>query len=655
MPSPLSSDATFLRRVSIDIAGTLPTSAEIREFLASDDPDKRGKKIDSLLDSPAYAAWWTTFFCDMTENNTNQLRNISHDNNFASNQWYDWIHRRVEQNMPYDEMIAGIVTGINREPGESYLEYCQRMSSSCKGDDDYSESESMPYYWMRREFQDRDSRAISFAHAFLGLRIQCAQCHKHPFDQWSQDDFVEFSKFFGGVSLKNYNGAKDDKKDYGKILTDLGLDPKDKNQGKLRKQLAAALKEGKTTPFGYLAVHAPKPTKEELKEYQAKLKAFQLEKRKRRKNKVKGDPLPLVEKPVVKEARLLGGQTVDLTKHDDIRVPVMEWMRQPDNPFFAKALVNRVWARYFGVGIVDPADDLNLANPPSNGPLLDYLATEFVKHDFDLKWLHREIVNSRTYQLSWVPNETNRNDRRNFSRALPRRLPAEVIFDAVVFAASNPEVNSEFRDTVEGRAISIPGTTSYYGKKKNKGIANSGFALQVFGRSERASSCDCDRSEETSLIQTVYMQNDRDIHLMLAHKNSWLRQLAARNNAKALAGSEKRQLKKMQGRHRELVKQLSKSQELGDKRIEKIQTKIAESTDGIKRLRAKIAETDSEEVEVDIQEVVTEAYLRTLSRLPSSEELARCEAYIRDDKVLINGVAGVLWALLNTKEFIVNH
>ena len=578
----------------------------------------------------------------MTENNTNQLRNISHDNNFASNQWYDWIHRRVEQNMPYDEMIAGIVTGINREPGESYLEYCQRMSSSCKGDDDYSESESMPYYWMRREFQDRDSRAISFAHAFLGLRIQCAQCHKHPFDQWSQDDFVEFSKFFGGVSLKNYNGAKDDKKDYGKILTDLGLDPKDKNQGKLRKQLAAALKEGKTTPFGYLAVHAPKPTKEELKEYQAKLKAFQLEKRKRRKNKVKGDPLPLVEKPVVKEARLLGGQTVDLTKHDDIRVPVMEWMRQPDNPFFAKALVNRVWARYFGVGIVDPADDLNLANPPSNGPLLDYLATEFVKHDFDLKWLHREIVNSRTYQLSWVPNETNRNDRRNFSRALPRRLPAEVIFDAVVFAASNPEVNSEFRDTVEGRAISIPGTTSNYGKKKNKGIANSGFALQVFGRSERASSCDCDRSEESSLIQTVYMQNDRDIHLMLAHKNSWLRQLAARNYAKALAGSEKRQLKKMQGRHRELVKQLSKSQELGDKRIEKIQTKIAESTDGIKRLRAKIAETDSEEVEVDIQEVVTEAYLRTLSRLPSSEELARCEAYIRDDKVLINGVAGVL-------------
>ena len=656
-PSSLSSDATFLRRASIDIAGTLPTSAEIRDFLASNDPDKRSRKIDSLLDSPSYAAWWTTFFCDMTENNTYQLRNISYDNNLASNQWYDWIHRRVEENVPYDEMIAGIVTGINRKPGESFLDYSQRMSSSYKSQGDYGEFESMPYYWMRREFQDRDSRAISFAHAFLGLRIQCAQCHKHPFDRWSQDDFVEFSKFFGGVSLKNYNGGSaDDKKDVAKILTDLGLDPKDKNQGNVRKQLAAALKEGKTTPFGYLAVHAPKPTKKELNEYKAKLKAYNLEKKKRKKNKVVGDPIPKVEKPVVKEARLLGGQTVNLTKHDDIRVPVMEWMRKPDNPFFAKALVNRVWARYFGVGIVDPADDLNLANPPSNGALLDYLATEFVKHDFDLKWLHREIANSRTYQLSWVPNETNQNDRRNFSRALPRRLPAEVIFDAVVFAASSPEVNSEFRDTVEGRAISIPGTTSNYGKKKNKGVANSGFALQVFGRSERSSSCDCDRSEETSLIQTVYLQNDRDIHVMLSHKDSWLSQLAAKHNTKPVADSEKRQLKKVQGRHRGLVKQLSKSKKSdGKKGTKNIQTQISKSTQEMKRLKAKIAEAESKKVEIDIQEVVTEAYLRTLSRLPSSQELARCEAHIREDKDLINGVTGVLWALFNTKEFIVNH
>ena len=119
-------------------------------------------------------------------------------------------------------------------------------------------------------------------------------------------------------------------------------------------------------------------------------------------------------------------------------------MKKSDNPYFAKALVNRVWARYFGVGIVDPADDLNLANPASNQPLLDYLATEFVNQDYDLKWLHRQIANSRTHQLSWETNETNQHDRRNFSRALPRRLPAEVVFDAIQSAASNPKTNGGF-------------------------------------------------------------------------------------------------------------------------------------------------------------------------------------------------------------------
>ena len=662
LPSPLSNDATFLRRVSIDITGTLPTSKEIRDFLADTDPEKRSKKIDSLLDSPAYAAWWTTFFCDMTENNTYQLRNISYNDNSASNHWYNWIHHRVEQNVPYDEMIAGIVTGVSRKPNETYLEYCERMSGLYGEGGDGSQSESMPYYWMRREFQDRDSRAISFAHAFLGLRIQCAQCHKHPFDRWSQDDFVEFSKFFGGVTAKNYNGGGNaqDKEDFKKILSDLGIDPQAKNNEN-RKLLAAAMKKGKTTPFGFLSVHPPKATKEELKEFAKKVKERRVEQKKRKKEKSKNkkaqfEPLPKLEKPTVKEARLLGDQTVDLTKHDDVRVPVMDWMRRPDNPFFAKALVNRVWARYFGVGIVDPADDLNLANPPSNGPLLDHLAAEFVKHDFDLKWLHREIANSRTYQLSWVPNETNINDRRNFSKALPRRLPAEVIFDAVVFAASNPKVNSEFRDTVEGRAISIPGTNSKYGVKKMKGVADSGFALKVFFKSEAASSCDCDRSEETSLIQTVYMQNDRDIHSMLRQKNSWLHQLATKHKSQQVAETEKRQLENHEKRFPGLMKQLAKIRKSGkEKQVAKIQKQIDKSNQKMDELRAKIAEAKSLKEELDLQEIITEAYLRTLSRLPSKEELVRCEAHIGDDKDLINGVTGVMWALVNTKEFIVNH
>ena len=645
-PSELSDDSMFLRRVSIDVTGTLPAPDEIREFLADSDPDKRSKKIDELLQTPAYSAWWSTFFCDMTENNTLQLRNISYNNNSASQQWYDWIHQRVEQNVPYDEMIAGIVTGVSRLPGESYTEYCQRMTEMSSGTGSFGDSESMPYYWMRREFQDRDTRAISFAHAFLGLRIQCASCHKHPFDRWSQDDFQEFAKFFGGVSAQNYGRARtpEERAEYDEILKNLDIDPNQKNRGNIRKQLTDALKKGQTTPFGYLAVHAPKPSRAELQKYQQQVKEAR-----KQKKKVK------IKKPQVTEARLLGSGTVDLTKHSDIRQPVMDWMRRPDNPYFAKALVNRVWAKYFGAGIIEPADDLNLANPPSNAPLLDYLASEFINHNYDLKWLHREIANSRTYQLSWVPNETNKNDRRNFSRALPRRLPAEVVFDAVASAASNTSANRVYRDSVDGRAISIPGTvTNNYGKKKTG--ADTAFALKVFGRSERASSCDCDRSAETSLIQTVYMQNDRDIHAMLTQKNSWINQMAARHQVNPAAQNEKRQLAALNKRVAQLHKSRQKlARNENQKQARRVEKQIRSMNEQIAAIKEQIAKAASQQEKINIREVVTEAYLRTLSRLPTEEEIARCETYIREGKDLINGVTGVMWALVNTKEFIVNH
>ena len=670
-PSEPASDEMFLRRVSIDITGTLPTPDEIREFVADANPEKRKQKIDELMESPAYAAWWTTFFCDMTENNTTQLRNLAYDNNLISNIWYEWIHERVKNNVPYDEMIAGIVTGTSRDSGESYADYCEKMSNVANGKTDFSDLETMPFYWMRREFQTRETRAISFAHAFLGLRIQCAQCHKHPFDQWTQNDFEEFAKFFSGVSLQNYNGGRtpEDKKDFNKILEDLDIDPKEKNRGNLRKKIAAAMKKGETVPFGQLKVHEPKPTKEEANAFKKIL-----QKAKKQKKKL------AVKKPRVESARLLGAETVTLADHADIREPVIEWMRRSDNPFFARALVNRVWARYFGVGIVDPADDLNMANPPSNKPLLDYLATEFVKNNYDLKWLHREIANSKTYQLSWHPNATNENDRRNFSRALPRRLPAEVVFDAVASAASNSQTNRGFRTAVDNRAISIPGTAANgYGRKTG---ADSAFALQIFGRSERSSSCDCDRSEETSLMQTVYLQNDRDIHLMLQHKNSWINQMAAKYNASGVSDKERGQLKQGLNRIKNYQKQktaLGKQLESAkqslkragednnrnrkaqsrvktvEKQIAKINANIKNTRKKIEPVENKIKEAKIQKDKMDIGEVVAEAYLRTLSRFPTDEEKQRCIAHINEEKDLFKGVTGVMWALVNTKEFIVNH
>ena len=649
-PAELSDDAMFLRRVCLDITGTLPSPDEIREFLGDENPNKRRVKIDQLLETPAYAAWWTTFFCDMTENNSRQLRDVFNDVNAVSKQWYSWIYKRVENNVGYDEMVEGIVLGTSRREGEGYTEYCERMSEYFRdgkqGQDKFAANDSMPYYWMRREFQKPEERAIGFAHTFLGLRIQCAQCHKHPFDQWSQNDFNEFSKFFAGVTYRKRSTNTAEKKEEAAIYKDLGVDYKNRNKGNVRKKMAQSLKEGKTLPFYAMSVHAPRPDKKQ----QAK----------NRKNKKKNAP--------VASAKLLGSDPIDLTKFDDVRQPVMEWMKSADNPYFAKALVNRVWARYFGVGIVDPADDLNLANPASNAPLLNYLATEFVAHDYDVKWLHREIANSRTYQLSWECNETNENDRRNFSRALPRRLPAEVVFDAVNTAASSPDRNREFRNDVDQRAISIPGTIAYNNKGKKRGV-NSSFAMQVFGRSERSSSCDCDRSEETSLIQTVYLKNDRDIHVMLTQKGSWLNQLVEKQRSQSISSADQNKLKGFEKRMKQLRGQIAKIESsMSDanenqkakrtKQLANVRKQLKAFAKKAKPLRESIKlaqQQASESKELDLAEFVEEAYLRTLSRFPSKQETQRCVDHIEASKDFVNGVTGVMWALVNTKEFIVNH
>ncbi len=634
--SELADDATFLRRVSLDITGTLPSPPEIRSFLNDSDPDKRAKKIDQLLDSPAYAAWWTTFFCDLTGNNTTQLRNLNVDSNRVSQRWYDWIYQRVDQNVPYDEMVEGIVVSNMRLEGEGLKEYCARMSQSFVNNDSGADEATMPYYWMRREFRDGETRAISFAHAFMGIRIQCAQCHKHPFDKWSKDDFQQFSRFFTGVSVRQpQQGTPDEKRVYAQMLKDIGIDRTKMRGGNLQRALNEALREGKTIPFVDLNVGKPRMSGKDLQ--------------KQRKKNGRG------RSRYYSDAILLGSDIVDLSDLDDARQPVMDWLRSPDNPYFARALVNRVWQKYFGVGIVDPADDLNLANPPSNGPLLDYLATGFVENGYDLKWLHRAIATSRTYQLSWEPNESNKNDRHNFSRALPRRLPAEVVFDAVSQAASNQQVNHSFRENVAGRAISIPGTQI---RRNNKNRQNGAFALQVFGRSQRANSCDCDRSDETSLMQTIYLQNDRDVHAILSSRAGWVGQMQAEAARKNLSEKDAKQLAQLRkqfvalsARKKRLLEQDNEAQ------AKKIQRQINRLKQRVEPINQRLAKGKAAfEESFDPEQIITEAYLRTLSRFPTEQELERCQSFIVEgESDIAKSVSGVLWALVNTKEFIVNH
>ena len=622
VPSPLCSDAEFLRRVKLDIAGTLPTVAETEAFLADDTPHKRGRKIDELLESPAYAAWWTTKLCDFTGNNDDQLRN-SLPTQSGSQDWYSWIHRRVAENVPYDQLAAGMITATSRQEGQGYREYCEVMSSFYDEDSDktYADLPSNPLYWARRDFREPEARAIGFAYAFMGIRIQCAQCHKHPFDQWSKEDFHLFKNFFSGVVASNGANRKGSKQEYKQLVEELGLT--DKRGGQLRRQLGKLVRQGKVVPFPEVLVGRPRASRQ-YRDFPADT------------------------------ARLLGGETFEIKKHEDPRQIVMEWLRSKDNRFFARAFVNRVWASYFNVGIVDPPDDNSLANPAINQPLLDFLAKGFIESGFDMKWVHRTIAKSHTYQRSWRPNDTNARDERNYSRAIPRRLPAEVVYDAIQQALASDARIARLQEDVAARAISIPGSSS-----RSRGRdADRRFALTVFGRSTRESNCDCDRSADASLLQTVYLQNDKSVlELLETGRGTWLSELA--NQLLPHSDPENpRQARRLAGLRKQLAGLEAKADKLLATGNREAASRLERRMTNLDKQIKRVTPPPPEGVQVTTQqlrELVQQAYLRTLNRHPNESEMARCQQYLAEAKDPIAGTRDLLWALVNTKEFIVNH
>jgi hypothetical protein len=546
----------------------------------------------------------------------------------------------VQKNVPYDELAAGIVLAQSRRPGQSYLEYCEEMSKLyAKGSDvSFADRPGLTHYWARNNFRQVEDRAIGFAYTFLGTRIQCAQCHKHPFDVWSKQDFESFKTFFTRVNFSRNGQGKETKADYDKILKDLGLDPAKKGN-QLDRDLQKMLGDGKTVPFPELVALPPRYAPQPPKGKEAKVKTDAKNQRRE---------LPATE------ARLLGDdQPLNLNEFADAREPLMQWLRSPENPYFARAFANRVWANYFNVGIVEPPDDLSLGNPPSNKPLLDYLTSGFIEHKFDMKWLHRTICNSATYQRSWRTNETNAKDERNFSHAVPRRLPAEVAYDAIQRATGSTLRASGMLTELKNRGIAIASSNA----AANAG--RTGFALKVFGRSIRESNCDCDRAMEASLLQTVYLQNDNEVLTALnpASNGTWLNEVA-------------RQLtpppKKPDGKNRPTEEQAKR--ELVKAKIRLEAAKKLDNAEQVARLEARIKELEQrkaqsvpKEPELPVAdkpssaEFVTEAYLRTLSRLPTSDEMERSTTFLAESENTTKGLRDLMWALLNTKEFIVNH
>jgi hypothetical protein len=660
VPSEVATDAEFLRRVTLDMTGTLPTPTEIEAFLADKSAGKRQKKIEELLASPGYAMWWTTKLCDWTGNNPRRAADQQVSQQQAQ-QWYDWIHRRVAENMPYDKIVEGIALAVGRMPGQSYEDYCQEMSSYFhEKPADFSKRETMPYFWSRaREGAQAKEKAMSFSYAFLGVRLQCAECHKHPFDQWTKDDFDQFTAFFEPVVYANTPQSRKQFQDMTSAIVG------DAKGGMAQRKLSDAVKGGATIPWREVFVAGGGRPNNPARGKNAK--------NKNRRN--------MASRRVV-TPRILGeDETTDVARGEDPRAALMEWMRERDNPYFARSFVNRVWAAYFNVGIIEPPDDLNLANPPSNEPLLDYLTSGFVDRGYDMKWLHREIANSRTYQLSWKVNGTNRLDERNFSRAVLRRLPAEVAYDAITLATASDIELVAFRDDISRRAIG-PASLG-----PRRGTSN--FALQAFGRPERVTSCDCERSVEPSLLQSLFLRNDQDVLRMIDRPEGWLKQVTAglgeekrsqpaRDVADRKSDGEgqkdirqlRRQIAMIEGRAKRLdangeTEQAQRARRRVERLKRQLREAVAESRENsapkakeLEKKRedsvAKKAADTQRTAEPDIQSLIRSAYLRTLSRPPTEEEEQRIRRHLGATGK-VEGMRDLIWALVNSKEFIVNH
>lgn len=671
----LSDDATFLRRVRLDVTGMLPTPDEVREFLSDTRPDKRQTKIDELLNGAGYADLWTLKFCELLKAHDYGVYADDLGEQNEAPRFQAWIKARLRENTPYDELAARILLATSRE-GRTLDAWTSEVIALQEGARaprqdlaHYAGRKTLDIYWQRKDATGVPG-GMQVAHAFLGLRLECAQCHRHPHDVWQQEDLLGLANFFMRVRRVGFEGdnekkypeqgalfkkftddskklaeeAKKLKEGTGKQLAEAAKKSQpeanrlkneiqgaeqqatqQEQQARDRRQQAAALAADKTADIERLqkealgleekakalraSVVAKKnellPHEKALAEHEALQKELQeLERRSRmfgeevakrilhaeifiRADEQAAKSFASVTSPLgtqsLEQFRLPGETTpVTIATGEDPRQKFVEWMRKPDNPFFARAIVSRVWAHYFGRGLVDPPDDLSPHNPVTHPALLDELCRRFVAGGYDLKWLHRTILTSRAYQQSSQASPLNEMDRSNYAYFYYRRLPAEVLLDALDQSTGTREdMDMKYYQWTSGlRAVEIPYMP------RNEFVA---FMLEQFGRSERNSAvqCDCQRQSEPSMLQVLSLAN---------HPH--------------------------------------------------VRQKIADPAGRIARL---VKDTSDPGLRIE------ELYLSTLSRLPDEQEKQTCLSHVSEAESSEKGLAAVLWSLLNTREFLLQH
>lgn len=408
-PSPLAGDAEFLRRVHLDVIGRLPTVDEARRFLADDDSQKRARLIDALLDRPEFADWWALKWADRLGCNQRFV------GVFGAQKYHEWIRHAMAANVPEDEFVRTLLTAGGPNYAIPPAGFWRRLRVGGIG-----------------AKVDPLLAAEEISQLFLGVRIQCARCHNHPAERWTQDDFYGLAAFFARVRFKDGPYVKHQ---YDKENTVYVIDSGD-------------------------VVH------------------------------------PRTGQAVA--PHVLDGEAVSVAEGQDRRKPFAAWLTAPDNPFFARAAVNRIWYHLLGRGLVEPVDDFRGSNPPAHPELLDALAEEFVRHGFDRRHIIRLILNSRVYQTSSQTTPTNADDARYFSHARIRLLQSEQLLDAICQATG---VAESYPGLPPGtRAVELPD-----GEYKHP-------FLEAFGRPARASACECERDPETNLSQALQLVSGGSVH-----------------------------------------------------------------------------------------------------------------------------------------------
>jgi len=407
-PSPPASDAEFLRRVFVDTIGVLPTAEEARGFLADDAPDKRDALIDSLLARPEFVDYWAYKWSDLFLVNGQKLPGP------AMWSYYTWLRNHVEANTPWDEVVRDLLTasGSTLENGATN------------------------FYILHEDPRDL---AETTTVAFLGMSINCARCHNHPLEKWTNDQYYAMANLFARVRTKNGPASA-------------------------------------STVFAASSGDLVQPLTGHPR-----------------------SPAPLDAEPI------------SIDSPDDRRVVLADWLTSPENRYFSRSITNRVWASYMGVGLVENVDDMRQTNPASNEELLGALAGYLVDHDYDLKALMRLILQSAAYQRSSAPTPENIDDQRFYSHYYPRRLMAEVMLDAMSQVTGSP---TEFKGFPAGwRSLQLPDASveSYF--------------LQTFGRPERIITCDCERSDEPSMVQVLHISNGDSLNQKLSDKKNRLTEL----------------------------------------------------------------------------------------------------------------------------------